>query len=480
LIIEVKGGGIEFDAGNHVYYSTNRHGEKNEINDPFSQARRSKYALRYRLGEADTTSGYKYPLGHAVAFPDIYVEQDLGVDASPEIILDAARLHRVKQWVIDAFRHYGMGKAPPGEQAIEALVGLLGRSWQIKVPIGTELDREESIIRTLTEQQFTVLDVLGSHRRALISGCAGSGKTMLAVEKARRLASSGYSVLLTCFNKNLEAWLKSQLRDQPNVTVHRFLSLCAVLLEQAGKPLEKSPAESDEAFYARFPDALLDGIPEIEQRFDAIIVDEGQDFSEEMWAALTSLLHDPDAGTLYIFFDDNQRLYHTEGAFPITTPPFHLNRNCRTTQEIHKAVSMFHQSDVPSECIGPEGRKPHALEVPEGANERRCIEEHIRHLVEDEKVEPGEIAILTRRSRERSAWNQPFDYPTWSATWDLSDCAAKVICSTIHAFKGLERPVVIVCELQGIDVTSDVELLYVAFSRAREHLVVVGAGQLSG
>lgn len=97
LIIEVKGGGIEFDAENHVYYSTNRRGEKNVINDPFDQARRSKYALKSRLQEADTTRPYKYPLGHAVAFPDIYVEQDLGVDASPEIVLDAARLHRIKQ-----------------------------------------------------------------------------------------------------------------------------------------------------------------------------------------------------------------------------------------------------------------------------------------------------------------------------------------------------------------------------------------------
>lgn len=373
-----------------------------------------------------------------------------------------------------------MGTDSPGELAIEALVGVLGRSWQIEVPIGTELDREETIIRTLTEQQFIVLDILDSHRRALISGCAGSGKTMLALEKARRLADAGYSVLLTCFNKNLEAWLKSQVRHQPAITAHRFLSLCAVLLEEAGTPLTKSTEESDEAFFARFPDALLDGIGGIQQRFDAIIVDEGQDFTEEMWAALTSLLRDPAEGTLYIFFDDNQRLYHPEGTFPISTPPYHLTRNCRNTQEIHKAVSMFHQSATPPECIGPEGRKPHALEVPDGANERRCIEDHIRYLVDTEKVQPGEIAVLTRRSRERSAWDPPPHHASWSATWDLSDCASKVICSTIHGFKGLERPVVIVCELQGVDVTKDVELLYVAFSRAREHLVVVGAGQLGG
>jgi len=88
--------------------------------------------------------------------------------------------------------------------------------------------------------------------------------------------------------------------------------------------------------------ARVDGVP---GRFEA--VDEGQDFEEEWWAALTSLLADPDDSILYIFYDDNQRLYKRDAAFPITSDPFHLTRNCRNTKQIHESVMMFHASHAP-------------------------------------------------------------------------------------------------------------------------------------
>jgi len=478
LVIEVKGGGISCENGK--YFSTDSSGRKHEIKDPFAQAKHNKDVLWDKLRDADSTRGFRWKLGHAVALPDITVNNNLALDAPLDIVIDSERTRGLKQAIIDIFEHYGLDETPMGDAAVEVLCGLLCRSWQISTSIGTELDGHEHIIRTLTEEQFHLLDNLASHPRLLISGCAGSGKTMLAIEKARRLATEGYSVLLTCFNKNLEAWLKSQLDGQANITVHRFLSLCAVLCEKAGKPITKGDDESEKDFFDRFPDALLDVLADVPDRFDAIIVDEAQDFSEGQWAALTSLLHDPDGGILYIFFDDNQRLYRREIAFPITSPPVHLSRNCRNTQQIHEAARLFYDSNVAPACIGPEGRKPHSLEVPKGANERMCVEAHITHLIEKEAVLPGQIALLTRRSRERSDWKDPPSRPSWSATWDFADCADKVICSTIHAFKGLERPVVIVCELQDVDIEGEGYLLYVAFSRAREHLVVVGADKLSG
>jgi superfamily I DNA/RNA helicase len=68
----------------------------------------------------------------------------------------------------------------------------------------------------------------------------------------------------------------------------------------------------------------------------------------------------------------------------------------------------------------------------------------------------------------------PPSRPSWSATWDFSNAEGKVVCSTIHGFKGLERPVVIVCGLDNPSPMEEKELLYVAFSRARSYLAVVG------
>jgi hypothetical protein len=472
LVIEVKGGGIRRDAQTNQWFTTDRDGAEHEIKDPFALARRSMYALRDKIREADCTREHAYPLAYAVAFPDCYVDEDLGPDAPREIIIDATKTRALKQSVIDAFRFKTAEGEPPGEEGMEALVHLIGRSWQIETTVGHTIEEQERLIRLLTEEQYRVLDLLGSQRRALISGCAGSGKTMLSMEKARRLAREGRRVLLTCYNQNLGNWIAGQVADQ-GIEARRFLSLCKYYADKAGIELEKRPGESDDEFYGRFPDALLDAAEKLpDDRFDAIIVDEGQDFEEEWWAALTSLLADPEDSILYIFYDDNQRLYNRNAAFPITSPAFHLTRNCRNTKRIHQAVMMFHKSDTPPECIGPDGDPPHSLEIT--GNERRSIEEFIDGLVAKQKVKPGDIAVLTRRSKERSAWAHPPSRPLWTSTWNLAESGGKVLISTVHAFKGLERPAVIVCELGDIDPQDEAHLLYVAFSRAREYLVVAG------
>ena len=474
LVLEVKGGGIAFDAGKGEYTSTDNTGRTHKIKDPFKQASRSQYALLDKLHQAPLTSRFQYKVEHAVILPDIFVDGALALDAPREIIIDAARMANLKQAVIDAFRYYTKDRQSVPEIAIEALVELLGNSWQIDTTIGTSIAEQEHVIRLLTEEQFRVLDVLRSQRRALISGCAGSGKTMLAIEKAKRLAHEGQRVLLTCFNQNLANWLAGAVDDE-RITACTFLSLCAKLAGEAGFTIQKGPTETDQDFFARFPEVLLQALEKLPERFDAIIVDEAQDFEEEWWVAIDALLADPQSGILYIFYDDNQRLYGRNAAFPVATAPFHLSRNCRNTKRIHEAVVMFYQSDVVPECLNADGRDPHLLTI--DGPERAGIERFITELVKKEKVEPNQIAVLTRRSRERSHWKTPPHHRgVWASTWELADSADKVIVSTVHAFKGLERPVVIVCELKDVDLDEQKELLYVAFSRAREYLVVVNLG----
>jgi hypothetical protein len=412
LVLEVKGGGIRRDASAGKYFSTDRDGLEHEIKDPFDQAHRSMRALNDKLRNADCTRLFRYPLAYAVAFPDCYVDEDLGTEAPREIIIDATKKRDLKQAVIDAFRFRNPGAEPPGEEAMEALVGLIGRSWQIETTLGRSLEEQEQLIRLLTEEQYRMLDTLSSFRRVLISGCAGSGKTMLSIEKAKRLANEGLRVLVTCFNQNLGNWIATQVSSE-KIEARRFLSLCKHYADKAGIELEKRPGESDEAFFGRFPDTLMDAAGKLpDDRFDAIIVDEGQDFEEEWWAALTSLLADRDDGILYIFYDDNQRLYNRGAAFPITTPPVHLARNCRNTKRIHEAVMMFHESPTPPECIGPDGDAPKSLEVTGGATSkststgwwrmRRCVRATSRSSRGDRgRRAPGRTRRSAPRGRRR-------------------------------------------------------------------------------
>ena len=472
LVLEVKGGGVEHDARADAWYSTDRRGERHPIRDPFQQARNSMYVLRRKLAEARPTAKFRYPTSYAVAFPDTRLEGDLGVDAPAEITLDLSRTRQLKQSLIDVYRYFRRKEDDPGTEAISALTDLLGRSWKVEATLGAELDKQETVVRELTEQQYRLLDYLGNRPRALISGSAGTGKTLLAVEKAKRLAQAGFRVLFTCFNINLALWVERQLANTDVVARH-FHGICYDVAERASRPIEREASEDDGAYYDRFADALLEATPHTDERFDAIVVDEAQDFREEWWVALTSLLEDPEDGILYIFYDDNQRIYERATSFPITTEPFPLTENCRNTREIHDVVMLFYRSGAKPECGGPAGEPPKLITPDPGQTEQQAVAAHIDWLVRDQLVRPEDIAILTPRSKKRSAWRDSSS-TAWELTWELGDAAGRVVCSSVHAFKGLERPAVIVTELEEIDPAERAELLYVAFSRARQYLAVSG------
>lgn len=472
LVLEVKGGGVEFDAQSREWTSVDRNQVRHRIKDPFQQAKRSMYALRALIRESEPTKRYRYPMGYAAVFPDSYIRGDPGVDAPREIVLDHEKVQTLKQSIIDAFKFWRDPRDDDVSVAgMEALQAILGSSWNVEMTIGASLDNQESRILELTEQQFQTLNLLGGHPQALISGCAGTGKTMLALEKARRLSRLGFHVLFTCFNRNLSAWAKLQVTEE--ITVRTFHSLCLDFARRAATPLDRGRNEADYVYFARFPDALADASERVEERFDAIVVDEGQDFEEDWWIALQSVMTDPDDGVFYVFFDDNQRIYDRRGEFPIAGPPFQLTENCRNTQMIHKAVLAFYGGPSPPSCKGPPGDPIVHIDAMNPKDELERVAAKIDWLVREQHVAPSDVAILTPKKRERSMW-QRSPSRNWSLTWDLEPDTNQVVCSTIASFKGLERPVVVLTELAELDPAEKTELMYVALSRARQLLCVAG------
>jgi len=471
LVAEVKGGGIEFDAPTRSWFSLDRSGQRHLIRDPVSQVRTSRYVLQEMLSQAPATAGVHYPSGYTVVFPDTRFTPEVGIAVPREIVIDLPRARDLKQAIIDVYGYFASDLPQPGPSGIDALVRVLGRSWRLPPMIGAAIDASELRLRELTEQQYAILDALARRPRALISGGAGTGKTMLALEKARRLARSGFRTLLTCFNANLAAWMGAQLRGT-GVHVRNFHGLCTEMAQRGGNPLVRQPQETEQQFYDRFPDALLESIPRLEQRFDAIVVDEGQDFREEWWIALCELLADPREGVLYIFYDDNQRIYQRKSTFPLSDEPFALTQNCRNTVRIHDLVKLFYQGDVDLTCSGPLGDPIVLLKLEDGESERDAVLKHVEWLLA-QQVRPQDLVILTPRRQALSELKQGV-YGHVGLTWDPASSSGRVLCSTVHAFKGLERPAVIVAELTGVTPVHRAELLYVAFSRARHHLAVCG------
>lgn len=476
LIVEVKGGHIRYDDQQDQWYSYNE-----PIKDPFKQGRTNKYSLLQKLSELPAWRNRWITIGYVAAFPDVAVKGDLRLDAPRELILDATDLAHLADWVKQALsflRGRRPDDTPLGPHGVAELVKTLSPSVDLPPLLSVEIEQQAQEQERLTREQFSMLDFLGRHRRVAISGCAGSGKTMLAYEKARRLAEQGFKVLLTCFNVALAERLlwESEETRPANLTIANFHRLADELVQQVGLPT--GPYTS--AYFEKIlPERLMEAVDKLGTQYDAIVVDEGQDFYDSWWLPLQCLLHDPDQGILYVFFDDNQNIYRGAKNIPLEAAPFPLTHNCRNTQSIHRQILQFYRSDIMPTAMGPQGRPVERQAYANPADLKRLLRQTLHHLIVTEDVPAWDIVVLTSKSYEHSQlWSfgplghfRLVDTPT--------DASGEVYCTTVHKFKGLESPVVILAEIDNDQLWNLPTVLYVGCSRARNHLTLLIAADLS-
>jgi len=471
LVLEVKGGRIRYDGPAGQWYSN-----ENPIKDPFEQARGNKYSLLQKLKDLPYWNDRWLTIGHAVAFPDVVAGRDLRLDAPAAIVLAADDLANLRAWVEAVLAHYRQEdprEGALGRRGIEELVALLSPSWELRAPLTAQfLDEDRQIIR-LTEEQFYLLDFLGSHRRAAISGCAGSGKTMLALEQARRLGRQGFRVLVTCFNSNLADFLRSDETLPDTVEVMHFHGLCRQMAQRA--ELEERPGrkETPEWYDTILPEMLVEAADILGPQYDAIIVDEGQDFQSHWGVALQCLLSDPERSTFFVFYDDNQNLYQTACDLCEGLERFSLTRNCRNTQHIHRTFLPFYRSAVVPQALGPAGRPPEVRYYDDLQGLQKNLRQVLHHLTIEEDVPAEDIVILTPRAWENSWLSRLGPLANLHLTNRWPPGPAEVYGTSVYKFKGLESPVIILAELYN-SARQDLErLLYVGCSRARHHLVIL-------
>jgi len=472
LALDVGDAGVAYGARSGEWHELDfEESKRRPIEDPAKTASRNRAALLARLDAMPGPAPRGWTLGYALAFPHIRFEIERP-DLFPEIVLDQRSLSRLGPWTEGALKFWADRdrQGPPGREGIHLLTRLLGRSFEITPLIGSQLLRSDQEIARLTVAQFKVLDGLARARRVLVCGCAGSGKTMLALEKARRLGEQGFRVLYVCYNRALRESCREFLRHVRGVTVDHFHGLCHDWTARAKIAVEWG---SDREFWRRtLPSLFLQAIGRTRERFDAVIVDEGQDFEPSWWEALETL---NSGGLFYIFYDDNQVLYTERLEFPSGMLHFDLTENCRNTRKIHELVSQYYRADRRITAHGPAGWTPEIATYRGESELLRKVDEAVLRFTQVQKIPPHHVAVLTGHGREKSAVWRARKFGGLELTDERTPKEGQLRWSSVHAFKGLESAAVILAEIEPLGHSELETILYVGCSRARLHLAVIAA-----
>lgn len=470
VCLEVKGGKI---ACQHGQWKRYKDGRWEKAKDPFTQALDHRHNLSRLIDTVNGWRGRDLLLVHAVAFPDTTVEAAMAPDGPREILIDSHDMRALAE-AIERVLAYHVGsrekRRPPDDAGVAMLRELLARDVELRAPLAQRFREEHEELLRLTSEQAALLARGGKTRRMRVTGCAGSGKTMLALEQARRWRSlEDRRVLFVCFNRRLQQHLRGLEKDS-GIAFWTFHSLCVHLARKAKVNLSEYPiGEAPQSYFDdELPTALVDAAVELGPLFDALVVDEAQDLETHWLTALISTLGDEQNDPVWLFMDDNQNVYSQQLELPGQFAEFELTWNCRNTQAIHREVAKLYRGEVEPEAIGPEGRTPELHLVEDHV---ACIGGVLERLIAEEGVPQTDIVILSSHALANSDFADGRLGP-----YTLTEDPGKrkgILFSSIRAFKGLESPVVVLTELEDLDDATREQQLYVGLSRARNHCVIV-------
>lgn len=489
LVLEVKGGEEMFARGQLWFRKLNK-GER-KITNPFEQAKRNMHALTdavdERTGGRITSRQYVY--GYAVVFPHGRATGSLPLDVADQILIDVDRMHEFERMVEKAFNAFPQ-KVGKLERAdfIEMLDVLLPR-FQIMRPLSPQIVAGREKLLELTDNQALAFRGLFANQQLLIEGVAGSGKTLLAIERALAFARQGVRCLFVCYNKELAQWIREQLAADPDraeianlVDVYHFHALAAELAKEAELPFDVPtiPAEArqfwDEDAVSILESACASLFAMGEPRYGALVVDEAQDFAELWWYALFPLIEGGESGAIFVFMDLAQSLRASASPPPFEFPArYSLNVNCRNT----KRIARLSANIVPLETMSPKGAPVgvdvRMLRASAPAQQTGLVANELRRLLEVEKMAPQQIVLIGPAAKDRGSLRALDEIGETRIVTSAADWRAGkgVLCTTARSFKGLEADIVIVYDLATLGPGFTAADLYVACSRARHVLVLV-------
>lgn len=461
FVIEVKSGEIEYRNGQWIQTNT-KSGQSKRI-EPYVQARKSQFELLDRLNQG--IRDFRIPMMcYGVWFPSVDISEKaiLPPESPKEITLDRLSLENPEKAINGAFAYWAekYRQVILDQSQLHKVVNVLCPHFHVVPRLKTKIEEMEETYIQLTRQQAALLDFLEEQKTAVIHGLAGTGKTVLGVEKAKRLASQDEQVLFLCFNSFLRDVLKKN-NIIPNVTFHNAHSLAYEIMGQSDLPIDEVLEE-----FEVFLEEVFD---EENWEYSNIIVDEGQDLDDRLLNRLYELVKLKN-GCFYVFYDRNQYIMKNQLPKWIEDAECRLvlHKNCRNTAEVFKtSCSIMGLENVTYNEA--HGEIPAARFYTREDEEEKIVSDFIKRVI-DEGLDPSDVVILTAKTIE-SSW---IDLGKKYAGQELSceGAAGKILFTTIRKFKGLEAEAILIVDakMSALKNPENRRLLYTGSSRAKNLL----------
>lgn len=458
LVVEVKGGRVSCTDGVWTY-SDRAGNHRTSREGPFKQVQSAMYALRDRLEGRLGTAVDDVAFGWMVVTPDVDIPSSFEWDDAT--YCGRGPFSRGFDKAVNRTRKYWKAKQPGRKKIDKPLEARILSDLRPTFDHSPLLEARASLldaaILRLTDEQYARLDLISDEPRVICSGGAGTGKTFLATEAARRQALTGARVLFVCRSEVLAKFVASTLTDT-SVRVINASELQHVV-----------------------------------NCYDVLIIDEGQDlmnfehldrlervinggWSEGRWTVFS----DPNSQAhLYGDFD-TQALQYLDSFNPVKAS---LKFNCRNTREIAFQTRAFTGADIGVAAAGA-GPEVEFVVVDDEQSEQAALERHLRALSEEE-VAPEHVTIVS----VRGSWDESAAKgiravrkgrvarvtPALASSWPPRG----ITWSSVVDFKGLENRFVCVIDIDAVRTREDLDRLYVALSRPRAGLWIAASNDVS-
>jgi Nuclease-related domain/AAA domain len=467
LAIEVKGGAVEVRDGQWRQNGRAMDAPPREQGNSFARK------LITKLEERGVRNPPRFAL--ATAFPDTPFSNpprqgdlDGAVIGQQDLPFLGEALAALRDRLFDETRR------PADARWIDALHELWGETWTPRLQLGHRVRLREDDLVALDRDQVRVLDLIDENDRFLVMGGPGTGKTLLAREMWLRLRARGKRPVLLCWT----AALAEALRQSDVSEVWTARELAAALLRDAGIELQDGAAPAawtPETWDIAPLHAAADAMELARDRYDAVVVDEAQDFSPNDWDFVTALGH---ARPLYGFADEGQGFWSDR---PLPKALFgalvHLRQRYRCPEPLARFADQYRSEKTETDDAPPARIDELSLvRVPAATALEDYTAKEIKKAL-GAGARPSDIAVLSLGGQTRTELcgrDRIGDVAVRRA--DSEDAADHVIADTFLRFKGLERPWVIVVELERGRHRYDVRM-HVALTRATVGCVVVGTAE---